>query len=96
MLAGVVWVAALASVFAPSNEGGARTVVVTADAAWARSSDSARAPRALPERMPSGTEATLLERRDEWSRVRLANGRDVWMRGSALTAVVDSSATRFD
>ena len=61
--------------------------VLTGNEVLARSADSSLAPLALPEPLPAGVEVDLLEQRAEWSRVRLANGREIWVRSSSVTAV---------
>ena len=61
--------------------------VVTQDDVAARSADSALAPLAFPDPLPAGVEVRLLEARENWARVRLANGRDVWLRASSVTPV---------
>jgi len=64
-----------------------RMAVVTGLEAEARSADSALAPLALPDPLPPGVEVDLVEVRGDWSLARLANGRDVWVRSSKLTAI---------
>jgi hypothetical protein len=61
--------------------------VLTAAETPARSSDSARAPLAFPDPLPQGVEVERLEVRGDFARVRLANGRDVWVRSSSVTPV---------
>ena len=81
------WALLLGSVvFDALGEGGG-SAVITADETPARSADSALSPLALPEPLPAGTEVELVEVRDDWSRARLANGRDVWIRSSRVTPV---------
>ena len=85
-----VWALLLASTFV----GGPSTsplAVFVAPETVARSADSALSPRALPEPLPAGVEVDLLEEREGWARVRLANGRDVWVRETSV-ARVDSPA----
>lgn len=82
----VVWGLLLVSTFA-GREGDRSLAVLVAAETEARSADSALAPRALPEALPSGVEVALLEERDGWARVRLANGRDVWVRRSHVARV---------
>ncbi|MFK7898138.1 MAG: hypothetical protein AB8G23_20065 [Myxococcota bacterium] len=86
-LAWIVWGLLLASVFFDRDEEGRDFAVVMMAETPARSADSALAPLSLPDPLPAGVEVERLERRAEWSRVRLANGRDVWVRNSALTSV---------
>ena len=46
-----------------------------------RAADSAGAPAALSQPLPRGTEVTVLERRDAWTRIRVANGTSGWVPG---------------
>jgi hypothetical protein len=61
--------------------------VLTSDETPARVSDSALAPLAFPEPLPAGVEVERLEVRGDFARIRLANGRDVWVRSSSVTPV---------
>ncbi len=89
ILFGIAWLLLLASVVldGPGEEGVA--VVLTADEEPARSSDSALARLAFPDPLPQGVEALRLEVRGDFARIRLANGRDVWVRSGSLTPVDD-------
>ena len=44
---------------------------------------------AFPDPLPQGVEALRLETRGDFARIRLANGRDVWVRNGSLTPVAD-------
>ena len=61
--------------------------VITAPEVVARAADAAGAPPRFAQPLPAGTEARLLDQRGDWVRIRLANGRDGWIRRSAITAV---------
>jgi len=89
ILGGVAWVLIVASIVFDSAEGESRIAVVTADEALARSADSRLAALAYPDPLPGGVEVEMLEERAEWTRVRLHNGRDVWVRGSDVTRVFE-------
>jgi len=92
-LPGGLWLVVLGSlVFDPALET-ERDVVVTAPEIEARAADSAVAPVLFSAPLPGGTEARVLEERSPWMRVRLANGRDVWLNGSALTRVIAPSSS---
>ena len=86
----VVWGVLFASTFVEGARDRPLAVIVAAEAP-ARSADSALSALALPEPLPSGVEVDLLEERESWARVRLANGRDVWVRRSSV-APVDEGA----
>jgi len=87
LMGAVAWVLIVATIVFDSAEGNARLAVMTADEALARSADSRLAALAYPDPLPGGVEVELLEERAEWARVRLHNGRDVWVRGSNVTRV---------
>lgn len=86
-LGGVAWLLIVASIVFDSTEANIRLAVVTADETFARSADSRLAALAYPDPLPGGVEVEVLEGRAEWTRVRLYNGRDVWLRGSDVTPV---------
>jgi tetratricopeptide (TPR) repeat protein len=87
MLAGIGWVVVLGSTMLEDGESRKRLAVTTADESFARSADSALSSLAYPEPLPPGVEVDALEERAGWVRARLANGRDVWLRGSSVTLV---------
>jgi len=87
LMSGVAWALILASIVFDSAEGNSELAVMTADESFARSADSRLAALAYPDPLPGGVEVELLEERAEWTRVRLHNGRDVWVRGSNVTRV---------
>jgi hypothetical protein len=82
-----VWALLLASVLLDGQEDRRDWAVIMVAETPARSADSALAPLSLPDPLPAGVEVERLEERAEWSRVRLANGRDIWVRNSAVTSV---------
>lgn len=86
---GLVWALLIASIVLDSVDDNSDLAVITADESRARSADSRLAALAYPEPLPAGVEVEMLEERMEWARVRLYNGRDVWVRGSNVTRVVE-------
>lgn len=82
-----VWVALLGSLALESAEGPALEAVISAEEVIARAADSKLAPRLLPGALPGGTEVRVVESRQAWLRVRLANGRDVWVPESSTTLI---------
>ena len=86
-MSGVAWALIMASIVFDSAEGNTELAVITADESLARSADSRLAALAYPDPRPGGVEVDVLEERAEWTRVRLPNGRDVWVRGSNVTRV---------
>jgi tetratricopeptide (TPR) repeat protein len=87
LLPGLLWVALFASVLLDPAAQASSEAVVTADEVVARAADSALAPMTFPQPLPGGVEVRILERRSPWLRVRLANGRDAWVRESSVTPV---------
>lgn len=88
ILVGVVWVALMTLSMWDRWSVGDEEVVVTVPQVIARAADSIGAPARFAEPLPAGTEAGVLERRDDWLRIRLANHHDAWVRASAVTFVV--------
>lgn len=87
LMGGVAWALIVASIVFDSAERELELAVMTADESLARSADSRLAALAYPDPLPGGVEVEELEKRAEWTRVRLHNGRDVWVRGSDVTRV---------
>ncbi len=65
-------------------------VVIVAEVI-ARSADSHGAPARLPQPLPSGTELVVLDQRDQWLRVRLADGRDAWLPSGSVERITPTS-----
>ena len=86
-VAGLAWLLLLSSVVFDAGDQKRSAAVITADETFARSADSRLAALALPEPLPAGAEVDILEERAEWARIRMHNGRDVWVRGSSVTRV---------
>ncbi len=80
----IAWVVLLASWIAGQNHAGKNEAVVIASEVVARSADSvASAPR-FSNPLPGGTEAQVLERRDEWTQIQIANEQTAWLPTSSL------------
>jgi len=62
--------------------------VVMYDDVVLRSADSLGATAALLAPLAAGTEVSLLERRDSWSRISLPGGTTGWLRSAAVSPVV--------
>lgn len=87
ILLGLAWLIGVASLVYDRIAAEDNLAVLIADEVLARSADSSLAPLALPDPLPAGVEVDLLEERAEWARVRLANGRDIWVRSSSVERV---------
>ncbi len=89
-LAGIVaiaWVMLAMTTVWDHRPGQAADVVVIAPRTIARSADSSGAPPRFHDPLPAGTEASLITKRDAWVHIRLANGRDSWVRANAIAPV---------
>ncbi len=93
VLPGVIWLVLAASVVMDSAEAGSDDAVVTAQETIARSADSIHAPARFSRPLPTGTEVRILERREGWLRIEIANGREAWVRASSVTQVAPDSDT---
>ena len=66
----------------PANQAVVTTVETTLHTA-----DSRGAPALLPTPLPAGTELTILERREGWSRIALADGADGWVTSASIESL---------
>jgi tetratricopeptide (TPR) repeat protein len=87
VMGAIAWALLLASVLFDQDPQAGRSAVVTADETIARSADSRLSALALPEPLPAGAEVEILEYRAQWTRIRLHNGREVWVRASSVSRV---------
>jgi tetratricopeptide (TPR) repeat protein len=79
-----VWIAMLASVVFEDRHPDDAIVM---DDVVLRAADSAGAPAALTQALPRGIEVTVLERRDAWTKVRLAGGVAGWVPAGAVERI---------
>jgi hypothetical protein len=79
-----VWVAMLASVVFEDRHPDDAVVM---DDVVLRAADSAGAPAALSQPLPRGVEVTVIERRDAWTKVRLAGGAAGWVPAGAVERI---------
>jgi len=80
-----VWIAMLASVLAEDR---ATDDAIVMDGIVLRAADSAGAPAALTQPLPRGAEVSIVERRDAWTRIRIANGTTGWVPAGAVEPVL--------
>lgn len=80
-----VWVAMIASVVLEDRH---EDDAVVMDDVVMRAADSAGAPAALLQPLPRGTEVTVIEHRDTWTHVRVANGTPGWVPTGAVERIV--------
>ncbi len=79
-----VWLAMIASVVLEDRH---ENDAVVMDDVVMRAADSAGAPAALLQPLPRGTEVTVLERRDTWTHIRVANGTPGWVPTGAVERI---------
>ena len=79
-----VWIAMLVSVVTEDRHPNDAVVM---DAVVLRAADNAGAPLAHNEPLPSGTEVTVLERRDTWTRIRIADGAVGWVQSGTVQSI---------
>jgi cytochrome c-type biogenesis protein CcmH/NrfG len=84
LLPAAVWIVMTASVVLEDRHPDDAVVM---DAVVLRAADSAGAPAALTQPLPGGTEVTVLERRDTWTRVRVASGTVGWVQSGTVQAI---------
>ncbi|MDE0008999.1 MAG: hypothetical protein OXS50_12045, partial [Gammaproteobacteria bacterium] len=65
----------------------ASQAVVTTVETTLHTADSRGAPALLPTPLPAGTELTILERREGWSRIALADGADGWVTAASIESL---------
>jgi hypothetical protein len=79
-----IWLAMLASLVLEDRHADDAVVM---DGVVLRAADSAGAPAAMGEPLPRGAEVTVLERRDAWTRIRIANGTAGWVQAGSIEPV---------
>lgn len=84
VLPAVVWVAMLGSVVLEDRRA---SDAIVREGVMLRAADSAGAPAALAQPVPVGAEVTVLEHRETWTRIRVANGTVGWVPRGATEAV---------
>jgi hypothetical protein len=80
----VIWLAMLASIVLEDRR---TSDAIVMDSVILRAADSMGAPAAFSQQLPRGTEVTLVERRDTWARIKLANGTAGWVPEGAVERV---------
>ncbi len=87
MLPALGWCGVLASLLLDPASSAAREAVVTLPEVVARAADSVHSQRRFSQPLPAGTELRILEEREGWIRVGLANGREGWISSSGVSVV---------
>lgn len=86
VVAALLWLAMTGS--ALLDAGATRAGVVTLDGVTLRSADSDGAPAALASPLPAGGEIEVIEQRESWTRIALADGTRGWLKSHAVKQVV--------
>jgi tetratricopeptide (TPR) repeat protein len=84
LIPAILWSTMLAILFVHTWNDDLPPAVVVGPETVARAADAANAPVRFSQPLPSGTEVQVIERRADWSHVRLADGRDAWVQHSNL------------
>ena len=75
----LIWLALLGLIGLGEKSDNSQQAVVVAAHATARASDSVHSPTRFSEPLPEGTELEIVELRNDWARVRLADNREAWV-----------------
>ena len=81
------WVGLVTSLVVEGHGGSRDHAVITAEETIARASDSSNAPARFADPLPGGAEVDVIELRDRWARIRLANDREAWVSRQSLDIV---------
>jgi tetratricopeptide (TPR) repeat protein len=79
LIPAVAWLFFVATSILAFRQSAADAAVVTVPEVIARAADSINAPSRFSQPLPAGTEVDVVERRDEWLQVQLADARDAWI-----------------
>lgn len=86
-LPALLWLSLMASLGIDRWAENGRDAVVMIDETIARAADSANAPARFASALAEGTEVRVLEMRERWARIALADGQDAWIPGAALALI---------
>ncbi len=81
---GLTWIAMTVSLVVEDRH---RSDAVVMQSIVLRTADSAGAPPKLATQLPAGVEVVIVERRDDWARVRLPSGTTGWLPASVVERV---------
>lgn len=82
----IAWAALIASLLL-DQDSAKDAAIVTVDEVVARAADSSRAQSRFAQPLPGGTEVTIVETRDAWLRIQLADLRDAWVPEQSVTRI---------
>ncbi len=82
------WAVLVVSLLLDGGRGVDEAVIVTPGGEPALASNHERAPAAFSNPLPEGTELRIVERREGWLKIRLADlSRDAWIRSGAAVSI---------
>jgi len=81
----LIWIAMAGSTLLESDP--ALEAVVMVDGTFLRSADSLGAPPSLSNPLPAGTEVQIIENREAWARISLADGTRGWVGSSTVESL---------
>ena len=84
-----VWLVLVGTLVFNRTDSHPTEAVITVPETIARAADSNRAPVRFRQPLPAGAEVRMLESREQWSHIQLADGRDAWIQSSGLESVND-------
>ncbi len=88
ILCGIVWLGLLGSVVFEPDRGNREGVIVTRGGEPALSADAPGARPVFSNPLPAGTEARIVERRGDWTRIQLADAsRTAWIRSGSIDTI---------
>ncbi len=87
LLPGFVWLVLVASIAVDPSAAAREQGVVVGRELVVRAADSVHSPARFSRPLPIGAEVDVLETREHWLRVALANGREGWVRASGVERV---------
>lgn len=83
----LLWGGLLISVLIQLTGGNRPQGVLVANESIARAADSVNSPMRFSQPLPAGTEVEILDVRDPWAKISMANGRDAWIFASSYELV---------
>jgi tetratricopeptide (TPR) repeat protein len=88
VLPALIWLGLLTSLWLESDSATHQAVIITPGGEPALSADDPSARPVFSNPLPDGTEVTVVERREGWANVRLADdSRGAWVRSGSIAAV---------
>jgi len=84
-----VWLLVIGTLLVDRTSAPADAAVITVADVVARAADSIQAPARFSEPLPAGAEVRIIEDRDPWSHIQLADGRDAWVLRSSFERIQD-------